>query len=821
MHLVTSTLLVAAIVAGAPTLLRTGGPLHEWSGMDFHYLTLPVLLVSLLVFLSRVVLLARMTKFATLSVPLPVVAEQQSTIGMISTAQRLLADSAWVALAWGALSSVPHLPGTFSVHPSLPDINSAAAYLEVFDSLAIWSIVILTPFVIARRAAEVWPRLSRTAQLPVALILGFGVAYVFLADGGVASVAFGFPGSRVLLGLSVALGLSYTASVLRVEVSRPLPSRLAPLARVMILLTEAGWVVALLGAVAALPSAAESALASQDGGGQDTWTPYLALLRQLALWSIPVLTPFAVARATAPFWTGPSSILGFPMWRLALLALIYVLFSERGILSVTFELPGSQFMTVLTVAVALTYLPSVLNNLSRFGLAGRSARVVGYASPVVNAVVAGVVPALVAWVTIGNLPLVADRLLDYPLTQAMGETYGPVFTALSGVRYAAAGLCLAIGLALRLPEAMGTTLVRYQVLVSAVGYSVAACLAWILGSSLSELNHGYTLAGAVAAAGLFSLSLTQLAGYGASSSNTILSEASRWLSESKVRGFIVGASVAFYGLLLQPALHEVMWFATLYEYLVVLALMVFMLLRMRKRVSVEDDARSVPSPPWPKWSRHEQRIETKPDPRASLMRDLRYRFLDYGDWRDLWTYIMVLLYCSQAPLESVETVCRTFRRAAPAPAGWALPGERARIRSRRAAALVECISSAEAGLAATTLAATPVDEPALRHAAEEYVQTGSEPERLTSVLIYAYYQKGEDIAVAVDRWFPLLSSPEPSHRWYEPPWIRSRNRARERDRRARLVDACVAYLFWGRGSTLDRTIGDHGACKYLKPQQER
>ena len=725
----------------------------------------------------------------------PVVAERQHRIAVLSLTQKLLADSAWVALVFGLLASVRHLPASISAHPSAPDVTSAETYLLAFDSLALWAILLLAPFVIARAAAEVWPRLSRTIRLPVFYLVGFGVAYVLLANGGVFSVAFDFSGSRVLLGLGLALGVSYVASILHIEANGPLSPRVAPLTRGSLLLAEAGWVVALLGAVAALPSAVEAALAEQYAGDLESLTHYLELLRSLAFWSMAVLTPFAMARAASAFWPTLSRIFGFPMRRLTLLAVVYVLFSDEGVVSTTFDVPVSQFMVVLTLAVALTYIASVFLNTSRLGLPGRFAPAVANVAPVVGAAVASAVPAMVVWVTLNHMPVGGAKFLDYSLTRNFGETYLPYFANLFDVRYTAAGLCLAMGLALTMPKALGTPFLRYQPLLAAVGHSVAACLAWIVGASLSELSRGYTLAGTIVAAGMFSLALTQLAGYTTTSSNLILAEGGRWLSESKVRGFTLGASVALYGLLMHPALHAVMWFAALYEYLAVLALMMFMLLLIRKRVWLEADAPHVPPPVWPGWSHHEQRLETKADPRSALMRDLRYRFLEYGVWRPLWSYLMGLLYRSQAPLESVEAVCRTLRRAALAPAHWSLPGEQGRVRSRRMTALEESLTNAEKGLATRTRATAPVDEGALRQAAAAYVQRGTDPEKLTATLISAHYQKGDNLDAAVDHWFPLLSVPEPSSRWYDPPWVRSRVRARERDQRARLVEESVAHFF--------------------------
>ena len=793
MHLLSTSLLGVAVVAGALLLLGTAGPFHEWSGLDFSYLTFPLVLLGVLVLLSRVALWSQGTRLARILIWQPAVAGRQHRIDVLLVAQSLLVDSAWVALTAGLLASVGNLTATVSAHPDTPDLTSIESYLRTFDSLTFWAVLLLAPFVIARAAATVWPRIARAMSLPVGHLVAFGVAYVFLADGGIFSTAYDFPGSPALIGLGLALAFSYTASVLRVEVNAPRSPRAEMLTRGALVLAEVAWVVALVAAVAALPSALEATL--REGDNLESLTPYLSLLRSLVLWSMAVLVPVAMVRAASAFWPTVGRILTFPTQLLVLLAAIYLVFSSKGILSTSFELHVSQFMVVLPLSVVLSYIASVLLNVSLFRSAGRFRSAAVNVAPVARAAIVGLVPAMVVWVTLNNLPAIGERLLDYSLTRDFGETYLPLFTELFDVRYAAAGLGLAMGLATSLPNALGISFLRYRPLLTAVGYSVAACLAWIVGAGLSELSHGYALAGAIASAGMFTLALSQLAGYTANSPNYMLAGISEWLSESKVRGFTLGASVAFYGLLLRPALHEVMWFAALYEYLAVLALMLFLLLRIKERVHVDADKPNVAPPVWPGWSHHEQRLETKADPRAAFMSGLQRQFIEFGEWRLLWSYLMGLLYPSHAPLESSEAVCRAFRKSALARVHLNLPGEEGRVRSRRMAAFEESLAKAEEGLANPSRSLPRVDEANLRQTAAVYVQRGADPEKLTATLLLAHYQRGDNLNEAIDHWFTLLTASEPSSRWFAPPWVRSRARSRQRDQRTQLVDECVIYLF--------------------------
>ena len=787
-----ASLLAAAVAFGALALLGTSGPFHQWSGLDLHYLAIPLALASVLLLLGEVALWGQGTRLASLLTWQVMLAGHQHSLPGLAIAHRLLSDLAWVVLAAGLLASVPQLPGTASAHPSVPDLTSVEPYLQRFDSLVAWAILLLLPFVIARAAAVVWPAVGRAIRLPAGHLVTFGFAYVLLGDGGVLSTAFDFPGSMVLLGLGLALGISYVALALRIVVNMPLPSRTTLFTRGSLMLAEVGWVVALLGAVAALPSAVEAVL---DEGNRESFAPYLGLSRALAFWCMAALAPFAIARAVSAFWPTASQLLGFPTGRLALLATVYVMFADNGILPTVFDLRAPQFMTVTSFALVLSYAGSVLRNVCIVGLPTSLGPSMVKPAQVVSGIIASVVPAIVVWVTLNNLPGVGQWLLDYSPSPNVSGTYLPFINGLFGVRDAVTGLCLAIGLALTLPDAFRMSSFRYQPLLAATGYSVAAYLAWLAGSGLSTLGHGYPLVGAIAASGLFSLALAQLARYGVTAPNYVLAETCRWIWDSKIRGFTLGASVAFYGLLFRPALHDVMWFASVFEYLAVLALLIIMLLGVRERVWVDADAPDEQPLVWSRWKHHEQRLETKLDSRSEVMATVQRRFVEIGDWRPLWIYLMGLLYRNGAPLESAEAVSRTLRVAGFVPANPLLPGDLGRVKAKRAEALTETLAYVEESLASPSPPLARVDEASFRRAAEAYVQRGAEPEKLVATLILAHYLRGDNPEEVAAQSFLLVSAPEPSSRWYHPPWVRSRARERERDARARIVEEHITYFF--------------------------
>ena len=522
---------------------------------------------------------------------------------------------------------------------------------------------------------------------------------------------------------------------------------------------------------------------------------YLALLDSLAFWSMAVLAPFALVQVTGVFWPIARRILGFPIRHMILLAGVYVLFADNGILLTAFQVPVRQFMVVLTLALALSYGSSVLMNIANMQPLGRLGRSAAIAAPAARAVALAVVPAMVVWVFLNHLPVASARLLDHSPTHSFAETHLPHFARWFEARYAIAGLCFAAGLGLILPRVLPASYLRYRPLLAAIGYGAAGCLAWIAGAGLSPLGHGYPLVGAIIAAGLFSLVLTQFSGYLSNASSPLVASVARWLYESKTRGFALGASAAFYGLLLRPVAYEVLWFAALYEYLAVLFLMLLALLNIGNSVRRDADAPNDPPPAWPRWSHHQQLLEVKVDPRSELMARLQNRFVQSGDWKPLWTYLVGLLYRSEAPLGAVRAVGRPLRTSGSSTRPWTLPGLQHRAKAKRMTALVESMNAAEQALATPSRPLPPVDEETIRRAAAPYVETGADPEILAAILIAAHFQKGDDLEVAADRLFPLVNAPDPSPQWFHSPWTRVQMTTMDRSARLRTVNAAVDYFF--------------------------
>ena len=774
--------LMAALLAGgalvALVLLQgTDSPLSRLTRLDVSFLALPLALCGVLLAFGRLALWLRGTglservtwrvrtgREATRLLPLATV---------LPVAQRLLTDLGWAALGLGLLSSVSALPGVVSGHPWAPDIANLGRYLGGFDSLAIWGIFLLAPFLAARAVAEARPNVGAIFDVPWTRLAAFGGAYALLANDGALFTAFSLDGAWVLLGLGLALGISCVALVMRRAMAFSSPSRL-PRLRKALYLAETAWVVALLGGMAALPSAAALSLNAS----------YLALL-----------FPFALIYYAGVLRPTVAMIGGSPIGHLVSLALVYVVFSGDGVLSTAFAVDISEMLTALTVAVALSYAAMVLRNVAKIEAPGQNTLLTTNVSRSLSVLASAAALALVVGVGLAHLPVANAVLLDRPGTRELGEALLPFLGGFHEARNSIAWLSFTATAMLLLPRVLGGhTFLRYQPMLSAVSYFALGCLTWLTASGLSTFGHGFTFGGAIAATGMFSLALTRLARYATDSSNLAVADIAGWLSASQVRGFILGASVAFYVLLLRPVVYEMLWFAALYEYIALLVLLLAVLLNVVNRLRLVANAPENTQPAWTDWSHHRQVLESKADPRAELTDALRQRFVDHGDWKQLLAYLLGLLYRSEASLDTMLAVCRSLRHAAVKTPPWNIL-RRSDARLKRTVALEYSLDIVDGALASSTPRLERVHEDDIRKAAASFIDRETDPEALAVTLIVAHCQRGDDLEVTVDRWFSLVAASARVPGWFTRPWGRSNARLRGTLHRLDLVNGAIASLY--------------------------
>ena len=797
-----TALAAGAAIAAVIVLLQSGGLFHYWFGLDFYYLVPPLVVSGLLVLASRLMLLpmvrAAGVRLPVLSKPIgwgPVPDRPWMDI-VLPAVRRLTSDLGWLVLLTTVFQFLALLPGTITAEFARPDLSSLQPYATVFDRMALWAVVVAVPLMALRVIAEVWPLVGSILRFPHTQVIGLGAVYVLFAGAGVIATALQFSDSRVLLGIVAAISIFYCGSTLRRLDLSNVAERHAKRVRALVVLMEIAWIAVVIRTLAILPDALATIPADKYRPELEFMAPYPGVLDGLTFWSLVILVPLVIIRSAGVFWPRVDRIAGLPVWRLMLLAAAYVAFARNGILTVIFEFDASQVHLYLSLALVASYAASLLHNYSsEQGLRRLALPMAGLAM-----VLAAAAPTLAAWAVLSHMPVVSAGLMEYELTRSFGEDYLPHLGTVYDLRVLMAWLSfvLALSAVFTMPSA-AKALGRLRPLLAAISLSAAAYLLWLCGSSLSELGHGYVLVGVVAAVGLFSLSLVELAGFTATSTHPIIADVAGWFAASRTRVVVLGGSVAFYGLLLRPSLYETLWFAQLYEYLGLLVLLVLILLRIRRQVGEGSTVGEVRQDVWMDWSHHRQEFETKADPRSELMSSLRSRFVDRGDWRPLWSYLLGLMLRSEASVESISEACRPLRGSSRLDyRGWSLVSSRFRGSARREAAMAESLTLVQEALSGPAQTYQRIDERTLLLSGAPYVEGDDGPETLAVMLMLAEWQQGEELDEAVQAWLHLIGpSALPIQRW-APSRMRAQVTARTRARRRATVENAARRVFEGR-----------------------
>ena len=791
------------VVVASLLLLSTNGAVHRLSGIDLHFLVSAFVSFGLLTLLGTLAVLAQRRHMGTCILGFASrvgVIQRQAKLRwpkhVFPVAGRLLTDLGWTALLVGLLGAIPDLASAVTSRISGAELGSVRPYFDVFSPLSTWVLIFIAPFVAARAVSVVRPVVAQAIKFPWLRLLILAASYVALSENGAIAEAFGVDGSGLLPWLTLTLLLSYCGPVLSATVRLAPTRKIRISAQVAFIVFQAFWLVALIGGLRALSSAASGLPMEEYSRTAESLGLHLSNLSSLTNWAVILLIPFAAARAAGEVWPTVGKVFGFPICRLVLLGITYAAFANDGVVSVLFGINTSQIFLVLTVALALSYVSSVLRNSAQVVADKRFGAVARMAMEPMMAVVIAAVPSMVIWVALNHLPLANALLIDHSLTRDFGETHLPHFGAVYDLRYPVAALVFAIGLSLTLPNVLKASEgISHKPMTAALGYSVVACMVWICGSSLSILGHGFALFGAIAASGIFTLALCELARYTVSSPYPTLGDLGLWISQSKVRGFVLGASFAFYGLLLRPVVYEVLWFAALYEYMVILVLLLMLLLVGATRARYSVATPGGPLPMWANWSHHQQVLQTKADPRTRSASSIYQRYVDGGELRPLWKYLIGLLFRSQAPMSQTVSIGGTLHRGlASSPLLDILPITRNRKNTIRKAALDEALVDAKGALNASPEEMEPVDEDELRKTALPFIENGSNREVVALTLVSAYWQKGADLDQALELWFPLMSLEDRRPKWLDPPGARNRVKRWNQRRRRNLVEGAISHL---------------------------
>jgi hypothetical protein len=248
-----------------------------------------------------------------------------------------------------------------------------------------------------------------------------------------------------------------------------------------------------------------------------------------------------------------------------------------------------------------------------------------------------------------------------------------------------------------------------------------------------------------------------------------------------------------------------LWFAPIFEWLVVLTFAVVAIMWSRTRIRPGVAIVAAPIADWLNWSRHVQTTEERRDPHLDGLLTYHQIFIATGEWQRIWGYFLGLMLRNQVSMQRIPPVFEPFRSCYLASTRTDLwPRKAGRLRKRREKALSDTIGLAEAALSCPKSETEELDELRLWAIAEPFVELGADPTELAVALSNAYWQRGADLNQAVDLWFPLMTlTDRPRTRLLRrlvTPISRLLRRGRtdrtwDRERRMVIVHGAASHLF--------------------------
>ena len=656
--------------------------------------------------------------------------------------------------------------------------SGPSPYSAVFDSLAWLSLAAVAAITAVRVTTHLRPHLATHLPLPWLRLALLGFGYVLLTDNGILGLAIDRPTSPLWVILILGVAGTYIADAVRPIAESSESPRRRWFAR-------AAWaatgghpsVLLLFGLVLAAPLTGDLAVPGDTNA-------YGGVIDSLAAWSLLLIFPMYAVRLGATKWPIISGLLPSPIAHSAVFAVSIALFGQTGVLAVVYEYPASGLASAATAAIFLAYAAWVLRRAVRLEYEFRFRGTLNTALASASCVLIALGATLPLLALLSDAPIINALMLDYVETEEMGRLYQPYVAAIYETRSLISFLFFVVVLALTLPQA-AWSLPRWEArpLLSAVGFAFAGCLAWLLGLAMADLGYGYALGGSVAGAGFFSIAVTQMGLQFSGDSNSVLADAIRWMAESKTRSFMPGAAIAIYAVLIRPIIYDTLVLAAVLEWLAMLAAIVGAILRMRSRLQTDINVVETGAAPTVDWSRHQQHLETLPDPRAATVYSVRQAWIQVGDPSGVWTYMMGLLCREGAPPDSVRLVMSSLRESSARKSAH-----------ERYDALADSFAANRAMVESTNTAenyAGSLRE--LNELAAHFVESGDDADVFAAYVTAAYSLRGANVGRAVNLCFHLTHD-ETSRRGAGGPLTRGRIRRRVRERRERLVRAVLEHL---------------------------
>ena len=590
------------------------------------------------------------------------------------------------------------------------------------------------------------------------------------------------------------------------------------------LLGNAVWVVLILGALLAVPPVPATVSALEGGPEVSEIQPYLGAFESMIPWAFTILTLFALVRAAYSAAPAVARTAPVPFIRLLGLGAAYLLLAQDGLLATALGFRSADLLPMVAVALALPYLAGVLGRaVAEFepdaSAEGLRARLMTSGPRVTSTLAAGCAGAALTWGLLTSLPDLSAALLSHETSARLGESTLLQLGQLYDVRYLFTGsvfiLLVSSGQARdSQPESVAT----YRPYVMAVGIVLLGYSCWLLGARLAPLGHGYLLIGASVAVGLFLVALGELARYARPASVQPVARVAGWLSESRLRAFLIGVSIGSYVLLVRPLFYDVLRFAQLFEWLVVVAIAVIVLKGLTDRVQSSVVSTTNEPEPWTNWVRHGQTVKVLPDARFESMLGSQRAFVESGNWRPIWAYLLGLMYRNGVRPQDAHPAFAPLREYSAASGRGRFFGRLLLTRGRRERALLETQQVARKALSDPSDYLDTVDEAAIKSAGEDFAERDRPPNALAVALAAAYWQNGAGLSRAIDLWFPLIALTDSGPRWFHGRRAREEVRRRNRDRRQGIVDSAIAHLFGEETEeSLPVVIMGRDAAVFAKP----
>lgn len=688
----------------------------------------------------------------------------------------LRANPAAVGIAVHGLANAALTYAAFATIAGIFEATSEdSSYSAIFGSLTWLSLAAVSAVTAVRVTTILRPNLADRLPLPWGRLALLGVSYVLLTDNGILGLAIDRPTTPLFVALTLGITATYIANIFRVIAESSESPRRQWYARAGLAAT-AGHpsVILLLGIVLAALLTGDA----EDGG-------YVGTIDSLAGWSLLLILPLYAVRLAAAKWALIPRVLPSPIAHSAAFAIAIVLFGQTGFLTTIYEYPASGLASAAMASILLTYAAWTLRRTVSLDFEWRFSGILKGTLAPASSVLIALGSTLLLLALLNDLPVINALMLDYVETEEIGRLYQPYVAAVYDTRTLIAFLFFVVVLALALPQA-AWRLPRSETrpLVSAVGFAFAGCLAWLLGLAMADLGYGYALGGSVAGAGFFSIAVTQMGLQFSGDSDSVMADAIRWMAESKTRSFMPGAAIAIYALLLRPVMYDTLALAAVLEWLAMLAAIVGVILRMRSRLQTDINVVEAGAAPAVDWSRHQQHLETLPDPRVATVYNVRQAWTQAGDPSGVWTYMMGLLCREGASPDSVRQVMSPLRNS------YAHSNANGRYTS-----LSESFKAATQVMLGTANGASDYSGNLreLNERAADFVETGDDADAFAAYVIAAYTLRGGNVGRAVNLCFHLAHDETV---WRGEGIILTRGRTRRRvlERRERLIRTVLEHL---------------------------